>query len=82
MLAGSGWQIAGIHVWQDGAYPATALSSASISSPVDESALFAGRHHGNLQDARDYLDWEEALPDQIDQPLHILWQGHLARVLS
>lgn len=82
LLAGSGWQIAGIHVWQDGAYPATALSSASISSPVDESALFAGRHHGNLQDARDYLDWEEALPDQIDQPLHILWQGHLARVLS
>ena len=45
---------------------------------IDESALFAGRHHGNLQDSRDYLAWEEELPDQIDEPILAQWHRLLA----
>ena len=46
----------------------------STSGPsTDKSVLFAGRHHGNLQDSRDYLAWEEALPDQIDQEIRKHW---------
>ncbi len=47
--------------------------STTIDSPIEKSELFAGRHHGNLQDSRDYLAWEEALPDQIDPAIHQLW---------
>lgn len=47
--------------------------STTSKSPAEKSVLFAGRHHGNLQDSRDYLAWEEALPDQIDQEIRKLW---------
>jgi len=47
--------------------------NATIEPPIEKSVLFAGRHHGNMQDSRDYLAWEEALPDQIDHEIHRLW---------
>ena len=82
MLTGHGWRVEGIYPWQDGDLPPSLLHSEPVDSPVDRSALFAGRHHGNLQDARDYLAWEEALPAQIDPLLHRMWHDHLARVLA
>jgi rhodanese-related sulfurtransferase len=54
-------------------------SSSTIDSPTEKSTLFAGRHHGNMQDSRDYLAWEEALPDQIDGEIRDLWFDHLKR---
>ncbi len=45
----------------------------TIESPIEKSVLFGGRHHGNMQDSRDYLAWEEALPDQIDPVIYQLW---------
>ena len=45
---------------------------------IDESALFAGRHHGNMQDSREYLAWEEELPGQIDDPILQQWHRLLA----
>ena len=82
LLTGHGWRVEGIYPWQDGDLPPSLLHSGPVDSPVDRSALFAGRHHGNLQDARDYLAWEEALPAQIDPLLHRMWHDHLARVLA
>ena len=82
MLTGNGWRVEGIYPWHDGDLPPSLLHSKPVDSPVDQSALFAGRHHGNLQDARDYLAWEEALPAQIDPLLHRMWHDHLARVLA
>ena len=43
------------------------LANGGLDLPLDEPALFAGRHHGVLQDARDYLAWEEDLPSEIDE---------------
>lgn len=82
MLTRHGWQIDGLYSWQDGGLPPQLLEPADIDRPVDQSALFAGRHHGNLQDARDYLAWEEELPAQIDPLLHRMWHDHLTRALS
>ena len=78
-----GWQIAGLYVWNDGDFDESMLANGILATgvidlPLDESALFAGRHHGVLQDARDYLAWEEALPAEIDASLHDLWCRHLA----
>ncbi len=73
ILQQQGWQVAGIHAWQSGAFESGQLVSSPVESPVDECALFAGRHHGNMQDSRDYLAWEEELPEQIDQVLHQRW---------
>jgi hypothetical protein len=53
------------------------LARGGAETPVDESALFAGRHHGVLQDARDYLAWEEDLPDQIDPSISQMWTRFL-----
>jgi len=78
LLGHEGWQIAGIFCWQDQHSALGSLEQGGVESPIDESALFAGRHHGVLQDARDYLAWEEALPDEIDQDIHHLWQTLLA----
>jgi len=55
--------------------------STTSESPVYKSALFAGRHHGNLQDSRDYLAWEEALPEQIDQEIRKLWLHQLGKTV-
>ncbi len=71
------WQIDGIFAWDAAKIDPGHLVSGDIESPIDECALFAGRHHGKLQDSRDYLAWEEELPGQIDQALHQLWLGLL-----
>lgn len=73
LLEQNGWQIAGIYSWTTTEKCPDLIQSEAIDSPIDQSALFAGRHHGNMQDSRDYLDWEEALPEQIDQALHQKW---------
>ena len=73
ILVELGWTVAGIHAWDSSAVDPQHIESGDIDSPIDESNLFAGRHHGNMQDSRDYLTWEEDLPGQIDQQLHQLW---------
>jgi rhodanese-related sulfurtransferase len=77
ILTRQGWQIDGFYVWQDSDFDPATLKTGGPDSPCDESSLFAGRHHGVLQDARDYLAWEEDLPAEIDQPLHQLWFDRL-----
>ena len=73
-----GWQIAGIYLWHDADFDMATLASGGLDLPLDEPALFAGRHHGVLQDARDYLAWEEDLPSEIDESIHDLWCQELA----
>ena len=79
VLAAHGWQVAGIFPWSSAAQldPAD-ISPGDPGIAIDESALFAGRHHGNMQDSRDYLAWEEELPDQIDAPILAQWRRLLA----
>jgi hypothetical protein len=82
ILTKNGWQIDAIAVWADHAIEANLQSSAtSISdtgdSPIDQSALFAGRHFGVLKDAQDYLDWEEDLPGLIPATIKTIWQDRL-----
>ena len=79
VLAVHGWRFAGIFPWSS----ATSLDPAGVAPgdpgiAIDESALFAGRHHGNMQDSRDYLAWEEELPGQIDDPILQQWHRLLA----
>ncbi|MED5351696.1 MAG: rhodanese-like domain-containing protein, partial [Pseudomonadota bacterium] len=79
LLTAHGWQVTGIFPWSS----ATSLDPAGIAPgnpgiAIDESALFAGRHHGNIQDSRDYLAWEEELPGQIDEPILAQWHRLLA----
>ena len=74
LLTAHEWQVAGIFPWSS----ASSLDPAGIAPgnpgiAIDESALFAGRHHGNMQDSRDYLAWEEELPGQIDEPILAQW---------
>ena len=78
LLHRHGWQIAGVCAWRTHDIDPADLPAGDPGIAVDESALFAGRHHGNLQDSRDYLAWEEELPDQIDPPILRLWQRMLA----
>ena len=78
-LTRHGWQIAGIYIWNDNDFSLSKLSSGGLDSPIDKSALFAGRHHGALRDARNYLAWEESLPDEIDRSIHDLWCQRLSR---
>ena len=54
------------------------LANGGLDLPLDEPSLFAGRHHGVLQDARDYLAWEEDLPSEIDESIHDSWCQELA----
>ena len=82
LLSQHGWHIAGIHGWDETAMDPAQVVPGDIDSPIDQSALFAGRHHGNMQDSRDYLAWEEELPHQIDQQLHTLWLRLLSRSAS
>ena len=82
ILTKNGWQIDAIAVWADHAIEANLQSTAaSISdtgdSPIDQSALFAGRHFGVLKDAQDYLDWEEDLPGLIPATIKTIWQDRL-----
>ena len=73
-----GWQIAGIYLWHYADFEMATLANGGLDLPLDEPALFAGRHHGVLQDARDYLAWEEDLPSEIDESIHDLWCQELA----
>jgi 3-mercaptopyruvate sulfurtransferase SseA len=73
-----GWQIAGVYLWHDADFDMAKLANGGLDLPLDEPALFAGRHHGVLQDARDYLAWEEDLPSEIDESIHDLWCQELA----
>ena len=82
ILTKNGWQVDAIAVWADHAIEANLQSSAtSISdigdSPIDQSALFAGRHFGVLKDAQNYLDWEEDLPGLIPTTIKTIWQDRL-----
>ncbi len=73
LLEQHGWKIAGIYSWTLDDIDPSQLQTAVLDAPIDQSALFAGRHHGNMQDSRDYLAWEEDLPEQIDPLLHQTW---------
>jgi rhodanese-related sulfurtransferase len=77
-LTRHGWQIAGVYLLHDADFDMTTLANGGPDLPLDEPALFAGRHHGVLQDARDYLAWEEDLPNEIDETIHDLWCQELA----
>ena len=72
------WQIAGVYLWHDAGFDMATLAKGGLDLPPDKSALFAGRHNGVLQDARDYLAWEEDLPNKIDETIHDLWCQELA----
>lgn len=73
LLVQHGWQVTGIYSWNTGDIDQRNIHSTTIESPIDKSTLFAERHHGNMQDSRDYLAWEEELPDLIDREIHNLW---------
>ena len=82
ILTRHGWQIDAISVWADHDIDANLQSSAKSMSdagdnPIDQSALFAGRHFGVLKDAQDYLDWEENLPGSIPATIKNIWQNRL-----
>ena len=79
LLEQHGWKVAGLYCWESDDIDPSQLQTGALDSPVDQSALFAGRHHGNMQDSRDYLAWEEALPEQIDQALHQSWLALLSK---
>jgi len=73
LLLQQGWQIDGIYGWNASDIDQEQIQTTTIESPIDKSAVFGGRHHGDLQDSRDYLAWEEELPDQIDPQINQLW---------
>lgn len=79
LLAHQGWQIAGLYSWNLVDIDQGLISTTTIDTPIDKSALFGQRHHGNLQDSRDYLAWEEDLPEEIDQEIHQLWHQLLEK---
>jgi rhodanese-related sulfurtransferase len=58
------------------------IKTTSLESATEKSLLFAGRHHGNMQDSRDYLAWEEELPGQIDPIVHELWLELLGKTFN
>ena len=74
-----GWKIIGLYIWNDADFDQSTLVTGGPNLPLDESTLFAGRHSGVLQDAQDYLAWEENLPEEIDKLIHDLWCQHLDR---
>jgi len=73
LLLQQGWQIDGIYGWNASEIDHEQIQTTTIESPIDKSALFGGRHHGDIQDSRDYLAWEEELPNQIDPEINQLW---------
>ena len=83
ILTGIGWKIDGIYVWQDQPLDPNILSYTQAmfdqnEAPIDKSALFAGRHFGVLKDARDYLAWEEDLPDVTPPMILKIWYDRLS----
>ena len=82
ILTDIGWQIDGIYVWQNHLLDPKILSSTAAifdqdDTPIDKSALFAGRHYGVLKDAQDYLAWEEDLPDSTPPMILNIWHDRL-----
>ncbi|MEC8263493.1 MAG: hypothetical protein VX017_09320, partial [Pseudomonadota bacterium] len=73
-----GWRISGVFAWETADPAGADVQPGNLQDAIDESALFAGRHHGNMQDSRDYLAWEEELPDQTDSVILDLWNRLLA----
>ena len=82
LLQSAGWAIEGVHIWTPQAFDPSNLATGEVTDPIDECALFAGRHSGNMQDSRDYLAWEEELPGQIDKSIRGLWQTALDTVFK
>jgi len=78
LLAEQGWRISGIYIWDCRGPDRADIQPGQLGTVIDESALFARRHHGNMQDSRDYLAWEEELPSQIDHAIFDMWQRLLA----
>ena len=83
ILTDIGWQIDGIYVWQNHLLDPKILSSTAAifdqdDTPIDKSALFAGRHYGVLKDAQDYLAWEEDLPDNTPPMILNIWHDRLS----
>ena len=78
LLARQGWRISGVFAWETAAPAGANIKPGNLQCTIDESALFARRHHGNMQEARDYLAWEEELPNQIDPVILDLWNRLLA----
>lgn len=79
ILCHRGWTIGGVFGWQGHGLDPNEIVEGELEAPVDESALFAGRHHGNMQDSSDYLAWEEELPDQIEAEILQGWIDQLGR---
>ena len=87
ILTDIGWKIDGIYVWQNQPLdPSIFSSKAAIfdqnETPIDKSALFAGRHFGVLRDAQDYLAWEEDLPDVTPPIILKIWNDRLSETSS
>ena len=87
ILTDIGWKIDGIYVWQDQLLDPNILSSTAAmfdqnETPIDKSALFAGRHFGVLKDAQDYLAWEEDLPDVTPPMILKIWHDRLSEKIG
>ena len=57
--------------------PTEYIDSCAISfenHPVDEALFFPDRHHGNLEDAQGYLDWEHSLLPTLRDNGDIPWK--------
>ena len=85
ILTDIGWKIDGIYVWQDQQFDPIILASTVAKSnqnqtPIDKSALFAGRHFGVLKDAQNYLAWEEGLPDVTPPVIRKIWHDRLFEI--
>ena len=84
ILTEIGWKIDDIYVWQDRLLDPEMLSSTTATFdqdeiPVDKCALFAGRHFGVLRDAKDYLAWEEDLPNVTPPIILKIWHNRLSK---
>ena len=79
ILTHHGWRIDGLCVWSDHKIKSDVPTSTGnfFERPIDKSALFFGRHNGNLQDAQDYLAWEENLPRLIPLSIKKIWSEKL-----
>jgi rhodanese-related sulfurtransferase len=83
ILTDNGWKVDGIYIWQDQPLDPIILASTAAKfnqneTPIDKSALFAGRHFGVLKDAQDYLAWEEDLPDVTPPMILKIWHEQLS----
>lgn len=68
-LQASGSRVLGVHLADTAAWKQAGLPVASSpeSPAIDRVTFCAGRHSGNLDDARRYLDWEHGLLDRLER---------------